>query len=303
MSHILARYVEGLNPQIEWIFSGRYTVAKDSTGNLSMRSNLTSAAAFLFAALASTSAVLASPVEGMWPSESRGAVQPKPKWIIVVPLVREASGVITAWNRNDPWVRKWVVPKTIGGGIRTVTVTGDAEDVRNVSGEQFDNMDAAALRRLTSKYGASALAVVVYGGQGEAAVAAWTPGQQASWDVTKSGEDPKDGAMRILGDLFSGASIQSSRLKITGVRTIAGIDQYRLEAKDWSVMDSLRASRSLEVVETFDSAGRPTAIVKVTSGRAIEDIIGGITAQPVPQEPSGNTEASPVSQPLPEAVD
>jgi hypothetical protein len=249
------------------------------------RTSTTVAALFV----ASLAAAQAAPVEGMWPPESRGAVQPKPKWVIVVPLVRDASGAITAWSRNDPWVRKWVVPKIVGNGIRTVTVTGDAEDVRNVTGDQFDNMDSAALRRLTSKYGASALAVVVYGGQADAAVAAWTPGHQASWDVTKAGEDPKDGAMRILGDLFSGSPSQSSRVRITGVRTIGGVDQYRLEAKEWTVIDGLRSNRSLEVVETFDGAGRPSAIVKLTGTRSIEDVIGDLSPQTSPEQVAPET--------------
>lgn len=229
-----------------------------------------------FAAVFVVSSALASPVEGMWPSEARGAIQPRPKWIIVVPVTRDASGTITAWNRSDPWIRKWVVPKRVGDGIRTVTVTGDADDVRGVSGDQFDNMDSSALRRLTSKYGAPAIAVVVSGTDGNAAVAAWTPGHQASWEVTRDGEDPKEGAMRILGDLFSGAAAQSGRIRITGVRTIDGIDQYRLEGKDPEAIEALRHNRGIEIVEAMDVGGRPTAIVRVTNGRLIEDVIGDL---------------------------
>lgn len=236
-----------------------------------MISRILSALAAIFVA---SSALASSPVEGMWPPESRGAVQPRPKWIIVVPVTRDASGAITAWNRNDPWVRKWVVPKLVGSGIRTVTVTGDADDVRGVSGDQFDNMDSSALRRLTSKYGAPAIAIVVSGTDGDAAVAAWTPGHQASWEVTSAGEDPKEGAMRILGDLFSGTAPQIGRIRITGVRTIDGVDQYRLEGKDFEAIEALRHNAAIQVIETMDVGGRPSAIVKVTNGRLIEDVIG-----------------------------
>jgi len=248
-----------------------------------------------------SSAACAGPVEGLWPPESKGTVQPKPKWIMVIPVVRDASGSISAWNRNDPWVRKWIVPKPVGNGIRAVTVTGDADDVRSVTGEQFDNMDTSALRRLLNKYGASAIAMVVAGDQGTAAVAAWTPGQQASWDVTRPNEDPKEGAMRILGELFSGpaSSAQTNKIKITGVRTVAGVDQYRLEGRDWNAIDGLRGNRAIEILETMENDGHPTVIVRVTNGRTIEEAIGEASTHHLPATPKSEPEGQGTGVPDP----
>lgn len=225
------------------------------------------------AILAATSASLATPAEGMWPPEARGVVQPRPKWLMVIPAVRDASGNLFTWKKDDAWLRKWIVPKTIGNGIRAVTITGDADDMRAVTGPQFDSMDSSALRRLTSKYGAPALAVVVEGEDGDAAVAAWTPGRAASWDTTRRGEDSKEGAMRILGDLFSGTTPHRNRIRITGVRTVGGVDQFRIESRDWDAIQELRRNRGLEVLEMSNDGGQSIAIVKNVSGRDIEDVI------------------------------
>jgi len=216
--------------------------------------------------------------EGYWPPEARGMTLPKPAWVLVVPAQRGADGTVSAWDRTGPWMRKWVVPRSAKGNLRTVAVTGDSEDARIVDGTQIDNMDTSALGRLASKYGAPAVAVVLEGTEGEAAVAVWKPGHGAAWDMTHPGEDAREGSLRLIGELFSGQ--RKPRFQITGVRTVAGVEQYRLSAGDASLLDRLGEMPGIKVVETLDGDDdRPSAVVTVTDGRRIEDVLGGWVAR------------------------
>lgn len=193
---------------------------------------------------------------------------------MVIPVTRDKDGEVTAWDRSSQWMRKWVVPRPAMGNLRTVAVTGDSEDTRLVDGTMIDNMDTSALGRLASKYGAPAVAVVVEGMGGEAAVAVWSPGHGASWDLTGSGEDPREGSLRLIGELFSGR--RRPRLEITGVRSVNGMEQYRLSAGDPSVINRLHAIDGIRVVETATEEERPSAVVTVTDGRRIEDVLEGM---------------------------
>jgi hypothetical protein len=213
--------------------------------------------------------------EGQWPPEARGQVLPRPDWVLVVPVTRDDAGKVSAWNRADPWTRQWVVPRAVGG-LRTVAVTGDSEDARLVDGEQLDHMDISALRRLTGKYGAPAVAIVVADSHGSAAVAAWRPGHAAVWDKTRPRENAKEGALRVIRDLFSGE--RGPRFTITGVRTMGGTEQYRLSAQDRSHLDRLRTVDGIEIVEILETE-RPSAVVTVTDGRHIEDVLEGLLSR------------------------
>jgi len=216
--------------------------------------------------------------EGYWPPEARGVTLPRPAWVLVVPARRGADGTVAAWDRTGSWMRKWVVPRSAKGNLRTVAVTGDSEDARIVDGTQIDNMDTSALGRLASKYGAPAVAVVMEGAEGEAAVAVWKPGHGAAWDMTNPGEDSREGSLRLIGDLFSGQ--RKPRFQITGVRTVGGVEQYRLSAGDASLLDRLGEIPGIEVVEILEGdENRPSAVVTVTDGRRIEDALGGMVAR------------------------
>lgn len=222
--------------------------------------------------------ILCTPIhaeaEGSWPPEARGEVLPKPSWVLVIPVVRSADGSIEAWNRKSTWTRRWVVPKTTGEGLRTVAITGDSEDARMVTGEAIDNMDTASLGRISAKYGAPAIAVVVQSALGDTAVAAWSPGMSAVWDMTEPGEDSHAGALRIIGQLFSGRA--TPRLRIAGVRTMDGAEQYKLESDDPATLDRLYDRDGLTVVEESRMPGHSYAVVTVSEGRDIESVLEGL---------------------------
>lgn len=234
----------------------------------------------LIAALALLPFPALAGAEGEWPPEARGVGLPRPAWVLVVPASRDRTGAISAWDRSGPWMRRWIVPKPAKGNVRTVAITGDAEDARLIGGTELDNMDAAALGRLAAKYRAPALAIVVEGPDGDAAVAAWSAGRDASWDVTAAGEDAREGSLRIIGDLFSGETrAKVPDVAITGIRTVEGVDQYRLEAVDAAAMDVLRGLPGVSVIEVHADARRPWAVVTVTDGRAIEEVISSMGAR------------------------
>jgi len=232
---------------------------------------------FLTAALAMAPAAALAGAEGYWPPEARGVALPRPAWVLVVPATRGGDGNVTAWNRSGQWMRKWVVPRPAKGNLRTVAVTGDSEDARLVDGTQIDNMDTSALGRLALKYRAPAVAVVMEGAEGDAAVAVWRPGHGAAWDLTAPGEDTREGALRLIGDLLSGKA--RPRFEITGVRTVDGIDQYRLTAGDPSLLDRLNSIDGIKVLETVADEERPSAVVTVTDGRRIEEVLEGMVAR------------------------
>lgn len=100
-------------------------------------------------------------------------------WILVVHAVRNPAGRLVPWDRGDPWGSIWRVPTALKG-FRAVPVTGDAEDVAQVTGQALDAFDGRAFRHLAAKYRAPAVALVVREG-GEAAIVAWRNGFTTEW--------------------------------------------------------------------------------------------------------------------------
>ncbi len=135
-----------------------------------------------------SSQILASQVQGVWPDEARGEKLGRPNWVLVIPAERQADGSLVVWDRENPWVRQWIVPKTTRTGLRTVAIVGDSEDKRVVSAAEIDNMKSGALRQIAQKYDAPAIALVVTGTDGEV-VAGWTPGYNATWEFSDQAGD------------------------------------------------------------------------------------------------------------------
>lgn len=222
--------------------------------------------------------------QGAWPDEARSLPLGRPGWILVVPATRTADGSIRLWDRQDDWLRSWVVPRPTPSGIRTVAISGDSEDQKLIHGEQLDNMRVDSLRILARKYGAEAVAVVVRDAEEEVAVAAWRSGAHATWDeaVSEAGsENPRTNALTVIDALFGEKTaprragdavpyaghpqvrVVAERLSADGVRM-----EYRVEIGADQV-EALRSSSSVEITRFGDG----TADVLVVDGRAITDII------------------------------
>lgn len=229
------------------------------------------------------SCALALP-QGAWPNEARDLPLGRPGWILVVPATRTENGSIRLWDRQDDWLRSWVVPRPTPSGIRTVAISGDSEDQKLIHGEQLDNMRVDSLRVLARKYGAEAVAVVVRDAAEEVAVAAWRAGGHATWTeaVSDSGSsDPRVSALAAIDGLFDnqtatprgsepaaesgGMSVRvvAERISGDGVRM-----EYRLQIGEDQI-ETLKLSSSLEVFRFGDG----TADVVVLDGRGIADII------------------------------
>lgn len=218
--------------------------------------------------------------QGAWPDDARNLPLGRPSWILVVPASRADDGTIRLWDRQDEWLRSWVVPKATPDGIRTVAITGDSEDQKLVRGEQLDNMRVDSLRLLARKYSAEAVAVVVRDSREDVAVAAWRAGAHATWDEASTGEagDSRGTALAVMDTLFSRAAASAEPAESaapSAVRVIAermGEDgvrmEYRLEAQQESLAALQRAS-SLQITRSGDG----TVDVLVLDGREIGDIL------------------------------
>lgn len=246
-----------------------------------MKPSLLAAAIALHAAHA-----LAMP-QGAWPEEARALPLGRPGWILVVPATRASDGSIRLWDRQDDWLRSWIVPRPTPSGIRTVAISGDTEDQKLIHGSQLDNMRVDSLRLLARKYGADAVAVAVRDTSEAVAVAAWRSGRHATWDhavPTAASAEPRSGALAAMDDLFSKAyskekevlagsdastpiRVVAERLSSDGVRM-----EYRLQVDDDQI-EALNSSTSLEVTRI----GAGTADVLVVDGREIAEIVAEIT--------------------------
>lgn len=225
--------------------------------------------------------------QGAWPEEARSLPLGRPGWILVVPATRAADGSIRLWDRQDEWLRSWVVPKATPSGIRTVAISGDSEDQKLIHGEQLDNMRVDSLRILARKYGAEAVAVAVRDDEEEVAVAAWRAGAHATWEeaVSEAGsENPRTNALTVIDALFGEKAanhqaevglpdaghpqvrVVAERLSADGLRM-----EYRVEIGADQV-EALRSSSSVEITRF----GEGTADVLVVDGRAIADIISEV---------------------------
>lgn len=218
--------------------------------------------------------------QGAWPDDARSLPLGRPSWILVVPASRTDDGTIRLWDRQDEWLRSWVVPKATPDGIRTVAITGDSEDQKLIRGEQLDNMRVDSLRLLARKYSAEAVAVVVRDSGDDVAVAAWRVGTHATWDEASAGEagDSRGTALAVMDTLFSkaAASVDSAEsAPLSAVRVIAqrmsadGVRmEYRLECPQESLA-ALQGASSLQITRSGDG----TVDVLVVDGREIGDIL------------------------------
>jgi hypothetical protein len=221
--------------------------------------------------------------QGAWPDEARNLPLGRPAWILVVPASRADDGSIRLWDRQDEWLRSWVVPKATPEGIRTVAITGDSEDQKLVHGEQLDDMRIDSLRLLARKYSADAVAVVVRDSAEDVAVAAWRVGAHATWEEASPGAvgDSRGTALTVMDALFSkavapaepavGASssavrVIAERMSEDGVRM-----EYRLECPQ-ETLAVLQASPSLQITRSGDG----TVDLLVLDGREIGDILSEI---------------------------
>ena len=158
------------------------------------------AAAFL--ALSPAGAADGSPA-APWPERAEGRALPSVPWVLVVPARRLPGGELVIWDRADPWTLAWRVPRVLGG-LRMVTLFGDAEDRRAVTPAAIDGMVISSLGVVQRKYGAPALALAVTDGEG-VAVAGYVPGWPASWKGVQAGADAREAAVAALASMFGGA--------------------------------------------------------------------------------------------------
>lgn len=218
--------------------------------------------------------------QGAWPDDARNLPLGRPSWILVVPASRADDGTIRLWDRQDEWLRSWVVPKATPDGIRTVAITGDSEDQKLIRGEQLDNMRVDSLRLLAHKYSAEAVAVVVRDSGEDVAVAAWRAGAHATWDEASVGEarDSRGTALAVMDALFSKAAasaepaegatpsavrVVAQRMSADGIRM-----EYRLECPQESLA-ALQGTSSLQITRSGDG----TVDVLVLDGREIGEIL------------------------------
>ncbi len=221
--------------------------------------------------------------QGAWPDDARNLPLGRPSWILVVPASRADDGTIRLWDRQDEWLRSWVVPKATPDGIRTVAITGDSEDQKLIRGEQLDNMRVESLHLLARKYSADAVAVVVRDSGEDVAVAAWRAGAHATWDEASPGEggDSRGTALAVMDTLFSKTAAPAETAASTptaAVRVIAermSADGVRMEYRIECPQDSLAAlqgTSSLQITRSGDG----TVDVLVLDGREIGDILAEI---------------------------
>lgn len=230
------------------------------------------------------SAASAAP-QGIWPEEARDLPMSRPGWVLVVPAVRGGDGCIQLWDRFSPWSREWVVPRATPAGVRTVSISGDAEDQKLIRPEQLDNMSSETLRLLAGKYGAEAVAVAVEDGEGQVAVAVWKRGGHATWDVAPADAQPRKAALSAIDGLFSGvesrpepaADVEGAAAILAQRITEEGLPEYRLQV-DARAAGLAAASASLRV-EARDGG---TMDVVVLDGRDVEDVLrdAGIEVRP-----------------------
>lgn len=182
----------------------------------------------------------ATNVEGSWPQDARGGSLRKPAWVLVVPAKRQEDGTLLVWDRNDSWVRQWIVPEKTPKGLRTVAIVGDSEDKRLIAATQIDNMQSSALRQIARKYNAPAIALAVSAGD-EQVVAAWVPGYNATWDYTTGGIENRKASLETIDQLFSGhqavatSDFGDEQTHVEGVSVLAERFNTQAQAMEYRV--------------------------------------------------------------------
>lgn len=216
-------------------------------------------------------AVLDVAVDGRRPaaSESRsGSDRPVQysgsSWILVVHAVRTPAGRLVPWVRNDPWGAVWRVPTALKG-FRVVPVTGDAEDVAQVTGQALDAFDGRAFRHLASKYRAPAVALVVREG-GEAAIVSWRNGFTTEW------------SRMPIADLSDAAGTRAAVSRALAALVGSGPG----EGAQASVDDDARRSRGADTIRISDwrvGAGGSQEYRAVLSAADADDAVGRLAAE------------------------
>jgi hypothetical protein len=222
----------------------------------------------IFVALTSTNAIAAN-IEGSWPQDARGGSLKRPAWVLVVPAKRQADGTLLVWDRNDSWVRQWIVPEKTPKGLRTVAIVGDSEDKRLIAAGQIDNMQSASLHQIARKYNAPAIALVVSGGD-EQVVAAWLPGYNATWDYTAGGFENRKASLETIDALFSGhQNVATSNFGIEHVQPVqvsvlAERFNAEVQAMEYRIMaPGVEAENRLMSSRRFTVMGRTTSDERV----------------------------------------
>jgi hypothetical protein len=228
--------------------------------------------------LVASSAALASP-QGVWPEDARSLPMGRPSWVLVVPAVRGGDGRIQLWDRFSPWSREWVVPRPTPSGVRTVSISGDAEDQKLIRSEQLDNMSSETLRLLAGKYGAEAVAVVVEDAGSAVAVAVWKRGGHATWEAADMAGDPRKAALATIDDLFGGADAREAPVSSVsdGVPSASILAQRSLEGGlvEYRITANEEATRLIDASPSLRVSGRDgdTMDVVVVDGRDVEDVM------------------------------
>jgi hypothetical protein len=232
-----------------------------------------------------TTMACASP-EGSWPEEASYISLSKKNWVLVIPARRSENGEIVLWNKEDEWLQQWIVPRQTNSGMKTVAITGDADDRRLVQGYHLENMDVNVLNKLAAKYRAAAIAIAIKDKSEQLAVAGWVSGEGAAWRSINSHEANREAALGMIDDIFNGYSdpsegtVQEDTIAITGQRQNAGWTEYRLEYFSPESILKLQSIPGVEIVGNSDT-NRPSVIVRITDGRDIETVLrsAGISYQ------------------------
>ena len=227
----------------------------------------------------STVFAFAAPPEGRWPTYAQGQGLGRPDWVLVVPARRHDDGSVTLWDRSDPWTREWAVPAIIDG-LRIVTLIGDDQDARTLTGRSIDEMITDEMQPLMAKYAAPALALVVRSSEG-VAVAAWRPGYRASWDRSiGEGSDHASATETILRLFGSGGTPMAdapqpfdsetvARTTTTAPRVVLAGERFEGDRWDYLLdlvhVDRLDRGRVLSALETISI--EPAEVVQ--GGRVI----------------------------------
>ncbi len=225
--------------------------------------------------------------EGSWPDQFRGATFARPAWVLVIPAQRQSDGSLTVFDRTNPWVREWIVPKPTAQGIKTVTLTGDSEDKRLLTPADIEEMRAQALQRLAQKYNAPAIAVVVSDVDGTAAIAAWMQNRRATWEKPTQGVD-RLALSATLDSIFTGTDHASSAEPdlVTDGRPVARIVaerlnqeenkmEYRIEPLSKDAEQLIAGSSSLQYIG--QSAGDGGIMeVRIMDGSSIEAVLAAV---------------------------
>lgn len=216
--------------------------------------------------------------EGSWPEEASFISLSKKQWVLVIPARRSDNGDIVLWDKSDEWLQQWIVPRQTSSGIKTVAITGDADDRRLVLGSHLESMDVNVLNRLAGKYKTTAIAIAVKDQAQKLAVAGWVPGEGAAWRSIESQSSNRETALHMIDDIFKGFSdpneetLHEGSIDITGQRYNDGWTEYRLESFTPSSIDKLHNLPGVEVIGTANTT-LPSVIVRITDGRDIETVL------------------------------